>query len=709
MQPRYGGRARPGLDARGRHTDPGGDLDLAGGAAGGVLPLEGRHAPDGPGAEERYVPLYEAKMIHQFDHRWATDDGANARGELSGRDVTLYRGHPVGSLLVWTTESKGAHHRGDGGVAPGIVKLLLDGQQRMTSLYGVIRGKAPPFFQGADPHIFHGLHFHLKDEVFSFYQPVKMRDDPFWIDVTALMRASFNGYNEILAKLTQHPEIGIENAVHYAGPATRLLNIMNTEFHIEEVVGADKDIDTVVEIFNRVNSGGTKLSKGDLALAKICAEWPEAREELRAWLTAWEEAGYEFTIDWLLRCVNTILTGEAKFHHLHDRNADQIQDALKRATGHVETVLNMIAGRLGLDHDRVLFGKFAIPVMIRYLDRRKGPLGEAERDKLLFWYLQAGLFFNDSASTETYIDVDLEALEGEDGGLDKLIEQLRLWHGALRAEPGHFTGWKMGARFHPVLYLLTRMGEARDWGTGLPLKASLLGKKSRLEVHHIFPKSRLYEQDYKRAEVNALANFCFLTKDTNLSVGNRLPEDYLPEIEEAHPGALASQWIPDDPELWKIGNFRAFLEARKELLAAELNRRMEGLLHGDDRWLAAAGRPNEADEEHPLVPNRLLGGIQDEDEERELVALNDWMAEQRLPKGILSYDFADPRTGEHRAIFDLAWPDGIQTELSEPVAVLLNEESEVLAIASQAGFRCFLSTVDFKRYVRREILVEEAA
>ena len=140
-----------------------------------------------------------------------------------------------------------------------------------------------------------------------------------------------------------------------------------------------------------------------------------------------------------------------------------------------------------------------------------------------------------------------------------------------------------------MLYLLTRMGEARDWGTGLPLKASLLGKMSRLEVHHIFPKAQLYKRKYKRPEVNALANFCFLTKDTNLDISDRLPEEYFPEVEEAHPGALASQWIPTDPALWKIENYRDFLEARKALLAAEANRRMEELLHGDTRWLDRPG------------------------------------------------------------------------------------------------------------------------
>jgi hypothetical protein len=128
----------------------------------------------------------------------------------------------------------------------------------------------------------------------------------------------------------------------------------------------------------------------------------------------------------------------------------------------------------------------------------------------------------------------------------------------LRVEPGHFTGSGLGARFYPVLYMLTRMGDSEDWGTGLPLKASLLGKMSKLEVHHIFPKAQLYKAGYKQTEVNAVANFCFLTKDTNLSISDRLPEAYFPEIEARHPGALASQWIPNDARLWNSSATRTF-------------------------------------------------------------------------------------------------------------------------------------------------------
>ena len=626
------------------------------------------------------------------------------REQVRGLFDSLYRRHPVGGLLVWATKSEEATHRGDGPLAAGVVKLLLDGQQRMTSLYGVVRGAPPKFFDG-NAQAFTGLRFNLQAEVFEFYQPLKMKDDPLWIDVTDLMRKGNAGLGAYVARLSSQPDL-VSQVGEFVGRLSQLLGITDIDLHIEEVTGKDKTLDVVVDIFNRVNSGGTKLSKGDLALAKICADWPEGREAMKVQLKRWGQADYRFNLDWLLRSVNTVLTGEAKFQFLHEKSAEEVREALVRTTKHIDTSLNLISGRLGLDHDQVFFGRGAVPVMARYLDlrqaKRMGAMDEKERDKLLFWFAQAAMWGRFSGSTESFIDQDLAALEGEDGGLDKLLDQLRLWHGGLRAEAGHFTGWSLGARFYPVLYLLTRMGEARDWGTGLPLRASLLGKMSRLEVHHIFPKAQLYKRRHKRSDVNALANFCFLTKDTNLDISDTLPETYFPEVEAAHPGALASQWIPTDPGLWKVERFPDFLEARKALLAAELNSRMESLLHGDLRWLSGPTAP-------VVVPAGEAVVAVGEDEDREIAGLNAWMEEQGLQQGLVAYDFANPETGEQRAVFDLAWPNGIQEEFSQPVAVLLNEPREVLALASQVGFRCFTDPAAFKRYVATEIVGTMAA
>jgi hypothetical protein len=620
------------------------------------------------------------------------------RDQVRGLFDSLYRRHPVGGLLVWVTESSGASHRGDGKLAAGVVKLLLDGQQRMTSLYGVMRGKPPKFFDG-NKQVFAGLRFHLEERVFAFYQPVKMHDDPLWVDVTELMHKGTAGLGEFVTRLSAQPELAPKIG-EYVARLSRLLSIADIELHVEEVTGTDKTLDVVVDIFNCVNSGGTKLSKGDLALARICADWPEARDTMKAKLAEWTAAGYHFNLDWLLRSVNTVLTGEAKFQFLDSKTTDEIQSGLKRAGKYIDTSLNLISGRLGLDHDRVFFGRFGVPVIVRYLDQHSGQMNEKERDKLMFWFAQAGMWGRFSGSTESFIDQDLAALEGADGGLDKLLEQLRLWHGGLSVEPGNFTGSSLGARFYPVLYLLTRMSHARDWGTGLPLKSSLLGKMSKLEVHHIFPKAQLYKKKFMRADVNALANFCFLTKDTNLNISDRLPEEYFPEIEKAHPGALASQWIPMDPILWKIENYLAFLEARRTLLADAVNQCMSELLHGETRWMA--GRPQAV-----VVAATVSGGIADVEEEQQLEELNDWVEAQGLPRGELAFDFSDPDTGEQKAVLDLAWPSGLQEELSQSVAVLINESAGTIAIASQAGFRCFTDVSEFRQYVQNEVLAEE--
>lgn len=623
------------------------------------------------------------------------------RDQVRGLFDSLYKRHPVGGLLVWATEAKTAVHRGDGPLSAGVVKLLLDGQQRITSLYGVTRGRPPNFFDG-NAQAFTELRFHLEDEVFGFYQPVKMRGDARWIDVTALMKAGNGGMGVMITQLSANPEIA-PKVGEYVSRLSRLLGILEIDFHVDEITGADKTLEVVVDIFNKVNSGGTKLSKGDLALAKICADWPDARDTMQAKLRDWAEDGYEFNLDWLLRSVNTVLTGEAKFQFLHNRKAEEVQEALGRAIRRIDTCLNLISGRLGLDHARVLFGRFAIPVMVRYLDQRSGVLDEVERDKLLFWFANAGMWGRYSGSTESMLDQDLAALEGPDGGLDKMLKQLQVWSGGLWAEPENFESSSLGARFYPVLYLLTRMGEARDWGTGIPLKANLRGKMNKLEVHHIFPKAQLYKRDYGRSEVNALANFCFLTKDTNLDITDRLPEEYFPKIEAAHPGALKSQWVPEDPKLWKIANYPEFLKARQALLADALNERMKELLHGDDRWLDEV---KDGDEPQVAAPE-VAGSILDEEEEAQLVELNAWVEQQGLAAGELSYDLADPETGQQLAVLDLAWPQGLQAELTEPVTLLLNEPNQTAAVANEAGFRCFRSVDAFKAYVEKEILITE--
>ncbi len=619
------------------------------------------------------------------------------RDQVRGLMHSLYRRHPVGSLLVWVTKTEGATVRGDGKLPPGTVRLLLDGQQRITSLYGIICGRPPKFFDGNE-QTFTGIYFNLEDESFEFYSPLKMKDDPLWINVTEVMRS---GVGEFMQRFVAEPEFQ-PRLTHYINRINAIEGIKQVDLHVEEVTGEDKTVDVVVDIFNRVNSGGTKLSKGDLALAKVCAEWPEARAEMKARLDRWRRADFHFRLELLLRCINAILTGEALFSALEKVDGTTFRKGLERAERAVDTLLNLIASRLGLDHDRVLGSRYSFPLMARYLDQRGRYLSDPkERDKLIYWYIHTFLWGRYAGSTESVLNQDLALIEEMEGALDRLIEQLRQNRGDLRISPGDFTGWSRGNRFYPLLYMLTRVCKAKDWDTGVELSEQLLGKHSSLQLHHIFPKALLYKHGYQRPEVNAIANFTFLTQETNIRISDRDPSVYLAEFTTKNSDAVRSHWIPMDPELWKVENYKEFLAARRKLLAQAANEFLDSLFAG------AVPEPAEAT---PIVERdvkAIPGGVGGAEEEELLRTINEWVVEQGLPEGEFPYELADPETGEALAVLDIAWPQGLQEGYSQPVALLIDEGPETEEAANQAGYRYFTDADAFRAYVRREILAAE--
>ncbi len=186
-----------------------------------------------------------------------------------------------------------------------------------------------------------------------------------------------------------------------------------------------------------------------------------------------------------------------------------------------------------------------------------------------------------SGSTETKIRYDLVKLDGHSSGIKALISDVgELW-GHPRVRPVDFDLWSLGARTYPILYWLTRMRGAQNFCDGIQRKDSLLGKDSHLNVHHIFPKAKLYD-NYNKSQVNAIGNFCssppyvsstLPSKDPGNSNGHHTcerisddPRGYFYWTRDKFPDASESQWIPMDEELWKIENYPDFLIARRQLL-----------------------------------------------------------------------------------------------------------------------------------------------
>jgi hypothetical protein len=603
------------------------------------------------------------------------------RKQVRGLMQSLYKRYPVGSLLVWTTEGQTTAMRGEAPGSGRVVKLLLDGQQRITSLYGIMRGHAPRFFQGS-ASAFTDLYFDLRSETFEFYGPVKMRDDPLWVNVSELFKTELQPWFTKMSEL----EVDGETQALYLARLNLILGIRDIDLHLEEITGADKSLDDVVDIFNRVNSGGTKLSQGDLALARICADWPEAREVMNNRLNGWAEEGFNFPLDWLLRVTNATLTGEAKFTVLRELGAEEIKTGLESSSALVDHLLNLIAGRLGLDHDRVLSGRYAFPIMARFLSQHPSSPDTATQDQLLFWYVHSFMWGRHTGSTESTLNQDLHALD--EGGLDRLIEVLRRSRGDLVVRPEDFGGSERGARFYPLLYLLSRIGGARDLGSGNELSAHLLGKLSRLELHHVFPKAMLQEASHERGERNALANFCFLTQETNLAIGRRSPKEYFPEFEEKHPGVLASQWIPSDPDLWETDRYLDFLEARRGLLAAAANELLDSLAEGT--------RP-ETEQQERSVRVEVIGDTDD----AVLQEIAQFAADLGLARPELQFEFVDETSGEALAMADAAWPNGLQEGLTEPIALLLEPDEEMETRLGELGFRFFTSAERLNWYLEK--------
>ncbi len=615
------------------------------------------------------------------------------RPDVSDLMRSLYKGYPIGNLLVWQSQASSEVVRGNSLTMGQMQNLLLDGQQRVTSLYGIIKDKVPAFSDG-NPHAFRDLYFNVETEEFEFYGHTKMKNNWRWVSVTELMQKDEYKFEH------RFKDISPEDKSTYMRRLGRVCKIKERRFYVESVTSEDKTMDDVVDIFNKVNSGGTKLSKGDLALAKISAKWPQAREEMLLRLQKWESQGYRFSLDWLLRCINAIVTGQSQFEFIAEVSAEEFQDGLKRAEKHIDNALTLLRSHLGLMDSSVLRSPNSLPAIVSYFDKIKGIPGFHQQCRLMYWYVYSALRGRYSSASETAIRQDLVAIAENDDPITALIHALEEYFGDLKLWTSNFDASTSNSRFFPMLYMMTCVYGARDLCSGLKLGKWAVGAMSYLERHHLFPKSQLKKHGItKVSEINALANFTFLTAPCNGEISNCLPRDYFPHYEAKFPGVLASHWIPNNPELWKIENYHEFLAERRKLLANSANDFLNHLLNGSMPEAEAGMQLNDQ-----LGHQRPIH-IGSAEEEASLNNAMAWMELHDLPRGEFGFELVD-ENNEPLATIDLAWPRGIQTGRGRPVALLIDEDDETQRIVNSNGYTCFYSVPELKEYIQRNILRE---
>lgn len=615
------------------------------------------------------------------------------RDQVKNLMTSLYEGWPAGGLLIWRTTRDQVSLRPDGTASPtSDVSVLLDGQQRVTSLYGIMRGEPPKFFDG-NPNAFTNLYFDLENGQFDFYKARTMGSHPRWISVTDLFLRDPAAIVTPLAATVS----GLGNSLQtYLNHAQRLYNIQGIDFPVQTVAGEDKTTEVVVEIFNVVNRGGRTLSQGDLTLSRIGARWPDARAAMQEPLTKWQQDGFsqQNPLDWLLRCIAARLDS-AEISSLDKKPIDQIQEALPEVERAVDVLLEASGAYLGMD-GKSHVNKNAFPAMVKYLADNGGRFpSDSAKARLLHWYVSASLFGRHSGQVGTKIGEDLSALEKPDPFEALSAAERQRLGGDRSIVPDDFNAVRTNARSALLLNIMPRVLGARDWlaREGRFNALSDLGSETPLQWHHIFPKAVLARQLEIRGEAaNNFGHMALISKEANLALGDQMPEQYLPALGNAT-DVLESQWVPIDPELWKVENYQGFLEARRQLMADAANEFLTDLRNGT----------------LPPVLSGTQGDITDDDSEEAILAeINRFVTASGLPAGELAHELIDD-AGRVLATLDLAWPNGLQDGLSEPVAVLIGEENPVLKAASKAGFKVFTDgeLEDFRRYVLQKLFGED--
>ena len=496
---------------------------------------------------------------------------------------SLYLEYPTGHFLVWKTYSPQRTRGSSPLTEKAYSRLILDGQQRLTSAYTLFEGKPPAFYEGES--LYFDLYFNFQTEEFEFYQKGKMSDPlSAWVAVTPFL---LKGINQWIADLSQLPaDQEILYRKHLTGFAN-LDRIRKYPYELDQVTG--KPVPEIVSIFNLVNTSGTPLSEADLALARICVGWPEARDILNVALEHFAAAGFTFEIDFLTRCISAVAVGQARFtDDFGERELKEVQKAWNDTERVLEYLVNILRNDAYIDSSESLSSPYVLLPIIVYLCRQGGIFkDDSEKRGFLYWMYMALMWGRYARSTFTQLQADINVLQSEDD-LHALLANILRDRGRLQVEPQDLEGQGTRSRFYSITYIVARSRGAVDWFTGMKLYNSNLGKSFGLEDHHIFPQSILYKSGYKKKDskdrklVNDIANRAYLTKKANLRASNALPSKYLPEVQAMYPKALYNQSVPDAPMLWKVENYGSFLAERRKLIAETINQFLESLVSHDE-------------------------------------------------------------------------------------------------------------------------------
>jgi len=466
----------------------------------------------------------------------------------------------------------------------GSYQIILDGQQRLTTLYMLLTGDIPPYYREEDILIDpRNLFFSLIDGEFQYYQPVKMRDDPTWVSLTNCIQDTGQIAFDVAKNVHSEREDQYDAAQLYTRNLQNLKDILNIDLP-EQVIPPEATLDDAIDVFDRVNSLGTKLTEAELALTHVTGKWPQARRVIKGKIEQLSNSHFEFDLTFMVRSLTVVVTGHALYEQIHRSTQEQLKDGWNKLSKILDYLVNILSTQGFIHSTQDLSTTNALVPLVKYLDLNglRFPNDRALKNGL-HWLYTALILQRYSGLTDQRIERDVNIVVRESNPWNSLLDQIVDQRGRKDVSANDFEGRGTAHPLYKMSFILAKSRGAVDWFNGITL-GTQVGDRYRVQSHHIFPQSVLYKNGFDSnipihvQLVNAIANRAFLTGETNLNISDRNPEDYLPEVEEKYPGALQSQLIPMDRNLWKIENYPEFLAARRELISKALNGYLESLI-----------------------------------------------------------------------------------------------------------------------------------
>ncbi|MBL8821336.1 MAG: DUF262 domain-containing protein [Planctomycetia bacterium] len=529
---------------------------------------------------------------------------------------SLYRGYPSGAILIWETDE--AVPLRDFAVQQqqnpyATTKLLLDGQQRLTSLSAVLRAE-PIKVRGRKRPI--ELLFNLEhpdqltliteasdendldeelevdsdlesdedadeetpdaseDELLRRFNQMtflvstkKIEAMPTWVKVSDVFRTSDNTPFLKKAGVTNLDDPRCEK---YSQRLNKLRGIRKYHYRMD-ILERNLSYEEVTEIFVRVNSLGAKLRSSDLAMAQITAKWRESLKIFEKFQEDCSELGFDVDLGIHVKNLVSHTTGQSRFHTVGRLLVDKLQEGWTDAKEGMHFAINFLKSNVGIESPALLSSEFLL-IALGYLGHhKKYHLTALEEADLRYWVLTANTKGRYSrGSSETILDQDLSRIR-QDGNVAGLIETIQLQFGRLDIVPGELESRNARSAFFKTMFLAFRKDGAKDWTSNLAISLSHSGKQHKLQFHHIFPRAVLRDM-HRPHIINDIANLAFIGGKTNRRISSKPPIDYLPSvIEKQGEHALRAQCIPTEPRLWQIENYLEFLNERRKLIAIRLN------------------------------------------------------------------------------------------------------------------------------------------